>query len=185
MLFEQSLLFVYSDNKWDNFGDFVKYLNGLKKDKHLFFDGEGFLEIINDDKIERHYLFSINNIIYSSFVFSNNGEHFIGVLKLIDNFFKSTFFSQNQSHTLNFKKLEASVSIDCKSYNYEQEKKLVISKESKIELFYSQRIIFNEDLIEVECATTNSLISAVNRQKKVNEINERTNQLILNKNKEQ
>jgi len=184
-LINLSPLFPFQKQSWETFSDFFKHIesNYLNKNEKLWFDGEGNFSINTDTITEDFYLFSINNVLYASSLLSSNANKiFSGISELDNSFLSSDLFKKiNQGYGKKYRKFDASVHVDLKPYDYGQEHKLLFSKADKVDLLFSQHLVFNGENISFEAKSSPSLKATIDWQKKVNDINERMEKILAEK----
>lgn len=184
-LINLSPIFVYQKNSWETFADFYKHIQNkyINKNEQLWFDGEGHLYSVTNTITENFYFFSINNILYSSALLSSQGQTvFSGLIELSEDFLTSSIFKQlTTGYSKKYRIFEASVNIDLKPYDYGKEHKLLFSKAEKVDLLFSQHLIYLEDTINFEAKSSQSLKTTIDWQKKVNEINKKMEQILAEK----
>lgn len=184
-LIDLSPIFPYQKNSWETFTDFYKHIEKEYLDKNikLWFDGEGFFASNTDSLTEEFYLFSINDVLYASSLLSTNGQKvFSGVIEFSNDFLNSEYFKKiTAGYSKKYKTFEASVNIDLKPYDYGEEHKLLFSKSEKVDLLFSQHLIYKGDTITFEAKASTSLKATIDWQKKVNEINKKMEQILAEK----
>jgi hypothetical protein len=180
-----SPLFPYQKNSWKTFTDFYKHIEKeyLNKNIKLWFDGEGYFSFSKETIKEEFYLFSLNNVLYASSVLSiNSYKIFIGIIEFTNDFITSDYFKKlTPGYYKKYKSFEASVNIELKIYNYEKEHKLLFSKADKVDLLFSQHLIYKDDTVVFEVKTSPSLKATIDWQKKVNKINEKMEKILAEK----
>lgn len=184
-LIDLSPLFPYQKNSWETFSDFYKHIEKeyLNKNIKLWFDGEGHLCTNKESMSEDFYLFSINGILYASALLTANSHKvFSGVIEFSNDFLTSEHFKKITSgYSKKYKTFEASVNIDLKPYDYGDEHKLLFSKADKVDLLFSQHLIYQGDNIVFESKSSPSLKAIIDWQKKVNDINKKMEQILAEK----
>lgn len=184
-LIDLSPVFPYQKDSWETFTEFSKHLNEkyLNKGLKIWFDGEGTLVVSHESIHEDFYLFSINNILYASSLLSSNGQKvFSGIIEFNNEFLESSYFkSILTGYSKKYRIFEASVNIDLKPYDYGNEHKLLFSKADKVDLLFSQHLIYSDDTVTIETKASPSLKATIDWQKKVNEINKKMDQILAEK----
>lgn len=177
-------LYTHFLQTWENFTHFCEYINmpNLSSTSALLFDGEGILNLQSEYSKEKYYLFSLNNKLYGTRLVAQSTDlnvfDFKGVSEFNYELLKTSLIKSAGNY---YKKLEASIEVDCKPYDYGHEHKLLISKASKVDLLYSQQLNKENDTFVLKSQTYPSLKQAVEWQKKVNAINAKTAKVLSNK----
>lgn len=184
-LIDLSPVFPYQQNSWETFTEFYKHLQKLYLDKSekLWFDGEGAFVSTTENISEEFFLFSINNVLYASALLSSQGQKvFSGIIELNKDFLLSPYFKKIAvGYSKKYRVFDASINIDLKPYDYGEEHKLLFSKAEKVDLLFSQHLIYSGDNVTFEVKASQSLKPTIEWQKKVNDINKKMEQLLAEK----
>ena len=177
-------LYTHFLQSWENFTHFCEHINvpHLSSQNHLLFEGEGVLALQSEYSKEKYYLFSLNNKLYGTRLVAQSNDlntfDFKGVSEFSNDLLTSPLIKTIGNY---YKRLEASIEVDCKPYDYGHEQRLLISKASKVDLLYSQQLNKDNNNFVIKAQTYPSLKQAVEWQKKVNAINEKTAKILANK----
>lgn len=169
---------------WESFTQFCENLTiqNLNSKQILWFNGEGVLKLQSQYSQEKYYLFSINDRLYGTRLVSDSITSEVFDFKGVTEFDNDLLTLQNLKTNGNYyKRLEASIDVDCKPYDYGKEHRLLISKANKVDLLYSQQLNEEESGFILKAQTYPSLKQAVEWQKKVNAINEKTAKILASK----
>lgn len=173
---------------WSSFADFENFINDTQNISHpLFLEAEGviYLQKNMNNHVYRDvfYLFKLNNRLFASIIKENREtykKYFDGLCELtFDLLTGHTFLEAKQNnYNTRYKELGTKVEVDCKSYIYHDEHKLLFSKAGKVDLLYSHQLVIKDDNVNLAVQTYPSLEQTVQWQKKRDLINERTQQII-------
>lgn len=168
----------YITNKYQNYIDYVESLISKVGTDEIIFQGEGNYIVRGDNQNEYYYMFTLNNITYASVLIEKDKvKKFLGVIEYAENFLKTPYFkSISTINNKKYREFAASVKVDVKPYDYNVEHKLLFSKQGKVDLFFSHHIKFKAS-DEFECKQYPSLKTAIDFQKKADELNERMNSM--------
>lgn len=179
--------------QWDNYTDFTHY---LAKQGLLKMDGWG--QLHNYQPLERpdtgetnyleevYHLFNFNDKLYASLIAQKDDaqykKHFVfqGVFELDINLLKQHNF-RNAANKTHYQKFEVPLDIDCKLYDYSHEQKLLVSKQNKIDLYYSQELIMNPGNHQLKSKVFPSIEAAIKWQKMMDLLNVRCEEVIAKK----
>lgn len=176
-------LYTHFLQSWENFTHFCEHINVPHLSQNtLLFEGEGILTLESDYSKEKYYLFSLNNKLYGTRLVAQSNEpnvfEFKGVSAFSNDLLSLPIIKKPGNY---YKKLDASIEVDCKPYDYGHEQRLLISKASKVDLLYSQQLNKENNNFSIKSQTYPSLKQAVDWQKKVNSINEKTAKILAEK----
>lgn len=184
MILTQSPLYAVKKSHWENFTLFSEYINdeSLKNNWEIFFEGHGYFEFLEDNFIEKYFLFKINNRLFASVLQGiNNIMHFEGVFEFELNILKTNFFSKQHKKN-KYKELEAKILIDCRTYDYDKDHRLYLSQKSKVDLLFTHQLM-EETNATLKVVILPSLKQAVDWQVKVDLIHTKTAQVIAEREK--
>lgn len=178
--------------KWSNFSDFSSSLN--EKKEPLFFEGEGLLIIHTNIKNflfeDLFYLFSINDSLYVSALKEDRNtrlKYFDGIFHVDNSLINSSVFreAKQDNHSTRYKKFASKILVDCKSYAYENEYKLLFSQANKVDLLYSHQLLINTDntSIKLKVQSYPSLKKVIEWQKMVDQVNMKTEEFLAERSK--
>lgn len=183
----------FSLQHWTSFSDFAKDINQKHTSNSIYLEGEGAIHLqslINNFLFQDvFHLFMMNHELYASVVKEHRvtkKSYFDGVyaydLSLLNS---ETFKEAMINPSTKFRKLEANVGIELKSYDYHDEHKLLFSRLEKIDLLFSHQLILNEEdgSSHIKTQIFPSLKQAVQWQKMVEQVNQRTEKFLAEKNK--
>lgn len=153
-MFEQFGFFQeFIINTWGTFTDFVDHIN--ENDSEILFEGETTIQrstnIDGVRYIDSYLFFKLNGKLYASLFkedHENNGSiYFDGISEFSDILFKSEDYLEliRRSSKNRFKDLGIGIPIDIKCYTYQDEQRIIMSQQGKIDMIYSQKMFIDED----------------------------------------
>lgn len=184
MLLKQSPFYETNISHWENFTLFNQYINdeSLKNNSEIFFEGYGYFEFIDNMIIEQYFLFKINKKLFGSVLQgTNNNMNFKGVFEFDSHILKTNVFSK-QHRKNKYKDFEAKILIDCRTYDYDKDHRLYLSKQSKVDLLFTHQLM-EETNATLKVVILPSLKQAIDWQAKVNLIHQKTALVIAEREK--
>lgn len=179
----------YVEKKWTNLEDFANHIN---QESSVFLEGEGKI-IVNKDIDnfafkDEFYFININGNLYASSVKEDRETkkpYFEGIYLFNNSVLKSKefLFSQQKNYSSKYKSFGTKLEIELKFYDYNDEKFIRISQKNKIELLYSQKLNIKENPPSLIVQSSASLTRIVDWQKRVDEVNRKTEEFLAQKKK--
>lgn len=174
--------------KYNNLQEFSEDVNSTTTDDTLFFQGEGTVIVIkNESKLLRDYFYflQINNKAYAFVLREDEERHknFDGIYQYDISSLTSNDMMIARQHNYDnaFKDFKTNIAIEVKFYDHNEEHKILISQKGKVDLLYSIKLLHEGETPKLSIQTHPSLKNVVEWQRKIDEVNRRTAEVIARK----
>ena len=178
--------------KYNNLLEFSEDINSTAIEGKLFFKGEGTVLVMKDeDKLLKDYFYflHINDSAYALVIRENDdrSKKFDGIYKydLACLTSQDMMLAKQQNYGNAFRDFKTNIAIEVKFYDHNEEHKVLISQEGKVDLLYSIKILNNENNLQLSTQSHPSLKNVVEWQRKIDEVNRRTEEVIARKKNKQ